>query len=180
MPDPASVPASAASSAPTVGLATRAHELLLAAGATLAVAESLTGGALASALVDVPGVSATFRGGVVAYATDLKAALLGVDADTLAGVGAVDPQVARQMAEGARARTRSTYGLATTGVAGPEPQDGQPPGVVHLAVVGPRSRRQRSLRLVGGRDAVRAEAVREALLLLVDTLEADGAGKPAD
>jgi nicotinamide-nucleotide amidase len=139
---------------------------LRARGETLAVAESLTGGALAAAVVDVPGASAVLRGGVVAYATDLKHALLGVDGDLLAAEGAVHPEVARQMADGVRERLGATWGLATTGVAGPDPQDGVPPGTVYVAISGPGAARVERLLLPGGRGEVRAAAVRRALLLL--------------
>ena len=133
---------------------------------TLAVAESLTGGALAAAIVDVPGASAVLRGAVVAYATDLKHALLGVDADLLAAEGAVHPEVARQMADGVRRRLGATWGLATTGVAGPGPQDDVPPGTVYVAIIGPNGDRVERLLLPGGRGEVRAATVRRALLLL--------------
>ena len=146
-------------------LAAQVHAALLARGATVAVAESLTGGALGAALTGVAGVSATFRGGVVAYATDLKASVLGVDADLLARVGAVDAEVARQMAVGVRERLAATYGLATTGVAGPDPQDGHPPGEVHVAWAGPDGVVAVHLTLAGDRSQVRAEAVRRALAL---------------
>jgi nicotinamide-nucleotide amidase len=149
---------------------------LAARVATVAVAESLTGGALGAALTAVPGASATFRGGVVAYATDLKTALLGVDADLLDRVGAVHAEVARQMAVGVRERLGATYGLATTGVAGPDPQDGRPPGEVHLALAGPGGFEVRTLALAGNRAQVREEAVRRALELAVDRL-ADTSGK---
>lgn len=149
---------------------------LTAAGATLAVAESLTGGALAAAVVDVPGASRCFRGGVVAYATDLKATLLGVDADLLARVGAVHPDVAAAMAQGVRARLGATYGLATTGVAGPDPQDGQPPGTVFVAVAGPSGSRVRAVPPPdpAGRAAVRAAACDAALLLALRRVGDDG------
>jgi nicotinamide-nucleotide amidase len=155
-------------------LAGEVHALLLARGETLAVAESLTGGALGAALTGVPGVSTTFRGGVVAYATDLKAELLGVDAGLLAARGAVDAEVAAAMAAGVRTRLGATWGLATTGVAGPDPQDGHPPGEVHLAVAGPDDGRADRLDVPGDRAAVRAAAVRAALALLRDALVAAG------
>ena len=155
-------------------LAGDVHELLLARGQTLAVAESLTGGALGAALTGVPGVSTTFRGGVVAYATDLKAGLLGVDPSLLAERGAVDGLVAAAMATGVRTRLGATWGLATTGVAGPDPQDGHPPGEVYVAVAGPAGGRTDRLDLPGDRAAVRAAAVQAALLLLRDALVADG------
>jgi nicotinamide-nucleotide amidase len=139
---------------------------LIARGDTLAVAESLTGGALAAAVVDVPGASAAFRGGVVAYATELKHTLLGVDAGLLAAEGAVHPEVARQMADGVRGRLGATWGVATTGVAGPDPQDGRAPGTVYVAVTGPGTGRVERLLLPGDRAEVRAATVRRALLLL--------------
>lgn len=151
-------------------LAGQLHAVLLSRGQTLAVAESLTGGALGAALTAVPGVSATFRGGVTAYATDLKARLLGVDPDLLARVGAVDEQVARQMARGVRDALGATYGLAATGVAGPDPQDGHPPGEVHLALAGPDEVATIALDLPGDRARVRTEAVRRALALALDRL----------
>lgn len=158
-------------------LARQVHELLSGRGETVAVAESLTGGAVGAALTAVPGVSATFRGAVVAYATELKAALLGVDAVLLERVGAVHPQVAAQMAAGVRERLGATYGLATTGVAGPDPQDGRVPGEVHVAVAGPRGVEAASLSLVGDRAAVRAGAVRAALERLLAAAGAPAAGR---
>lgn len=152
---------------------------LRAAGQTLAVAESLTGGLLAARVVDVAGASAVLRGGVVAYATDLKHALLGVDADLLARERAVHPQVAEQMARGVRERLGATWGLATTGVAGPDPQDGRAPGTVFLGLAGPSSGppagslagdlevRSVELRLSGNRAQVRAWTVDAALGLLL-------------
>jgi nicotinamide-nucleotide amidase len=140
---------------------------LAAAGQTLAVAESLTGGLLAARIVDVPGASAVLRGGVVAYATDLKAALLGVDGDLLAQEGAVHPRVAAQMADGVRRRLGATWGLATTGVAGPDPQDGRPPGTVYLGVAGPADVRSVGLVIAGDRAAVRRGTVDAALALLL-------------
>jgi PncC family amidohydrolase len=100
----------------------------------VAVAESLTGGLLGAALTEMPGSSGTFAGGVIAYATELKQRLLGVPADLLAAYGAVHPDVARAMAEGACRVLGSPYGLAVTGVAGPDPQDGRPVGTVYAAV----------------------------------------------
>jgi nicotinamide-nucleotide amidase len=106
-------------------------------GQTVAVAESLTGGLVCATLVDVPGASAVVRGAVVAYATELKHRLLDVDGDLLARNGPVDPLVAEQMALGVRERLGADWGLSTTGVAGPDPQDGAPPGRVYIALAGP-------------------------------------------
>jgi nicotinamide-nucleotide amidase len=116
----------------------RLHARLSQLGATVAVAESLTGGLLCAALTDPPGASSTVRGGLVVYATDLKAALAGVSEALLAQRGPVDREVALALAHGARTRLRATYGVGVTGVAGPEPQDGRPVGTVFAAVAGPR------------------------------------------
>jgi len=140
--------------------------LLAAQGRTLAVAESLTGGALASRIVSVPGASAVLRGAVVAYATDLKTSLLGVDEALLAARGAVDAEVARRMADGARARLGADVGVSTTGVAGPTPQDGKVPGAVFVAVSTESGTHVRAAQLSGDRSAVRRGAVDLALDLL--------------
>ncbi len=137
---------------------------------TVAVAESLTGGLVCSLLVDVPGVSSVLRGGVVAYATDLKHVMLGVDADLLERAGPVAPDVASQMAEGVRRRLDATWGLATTGVAGPDPQGGVRPGTAFVAVSGPGVDQVRALHAGGGRAAVRQEVARAAIRLLQEVL----------
>ena len=158
-----------------------APDLLAALGArgwTVAVAESLTGGLVASALVDVPGASRTMRGGVVAYATDLKASLLDVPADLLAARGAVDPDVAAAMALGARVRLGADVGLATTGVAGPDPQDGFEPGTVHVAVATVDGVRVESARLDGDRAAVRTAARDLVLTLAIEVVGRAGTGGP--
>src|SRR6185437_11721493 len=121
-----------------------AHDLVgraVTAGTTVAVAESLTAGLVVGTLASVPGASQVLRGGVVAYATDLKATLLGVDPALLAEGGAVQADVALAMADGVAHRLGADYGLATTGVAGPDPQDGHPPGTVFVAVHAPNARR---------------------------------------
>ena len=143
-------------------------ERLVARAETLAVAESLTGGLLAATIVEVAGASAAFRGGLIVYATPLKATLAGVDAQLLDDRGPVDPEVARQLANGARTRCEATWGLATTGVAGPTPQNGIAVGTVFVAVAGPDGSDVRELRLNGGRSAIRQRSVAEALALLED------------
>ncbi|WP_173922184.1 CinA family protein [Agromyces sp. Marseille-P2726] len=142
---------------------------------TIAVAESLTGGMLTAALVDVPGASLVVNGGVVAYATPLKHSLLGVDAELLAERGAVDPDVACQMADGVRSACAvdgraADLGLATTGAAGPDPQDGREPGTVYLGVASGRGIRSVALQLSGDRPAVRRAAVAEAISAARDEL----------
>ena len=157
-------------------LAREAIEAIAGRGETVATAESLTGGLVADAFVGVPGTSAVYRGGVIPYATSLKHALLGVDADLLENKGPVDPDVALQMAGGVAERLGATWGVATTGVAGPEPQDGVPPGVVYVAVVGPQVRRVERLDLPGERVDVRLAATEKALRLLTGVVH--GAGTP--
>ena len=139
---------------------------LQAAGATVAVAESLTAGLVGGALTEVPGSSAVFRGGVQVYASDLKTSLAGVPEAVLAEHGAVSEPTAAALAEGVRDRLGATYGLALTGVAGPDPQEGHPPGTLHVAVAGPAGTKVRSLRLPGDRTRVRLLAVNAGLDLL--------------
>jgi nicotinamide-nucleotide amidase len=138
-------------------------------GQTIAVAESLTGGLVCATLVDVPGVSAVLRGGVVVYATDLKASLAGVPDELLSERGPVDADVALALARGVRERCGTDWGLATTGVAGPDPQDGVPVGTVFVAVAGARTHEVRRLALDGDRQAVRTGAVAAVLDLLATT-----------
>jgi nicotinamide-nucleotide amidase len=164
-------------SGPGVGsreLAAQIVGLLGARHQTVAVAESLTGGLLGGAITAIPGASVVFRGGIIAYATELKAALLGVPADLLASYGAVHPDVAAAMATGARDRLGATIGVATTGVAGPDPADGKPPGTVHIAVIAGQVPVTRALALDGGRDQVRRGTVEQALRLLWSVIWEEG------
>lgn len=147
-------------------------------GERVALAESLTGGLLTSALVDVAGASAVVSGGVVAYATPLKSSLLAVDAELLAERGAVDAEVALQMARGVRERLAlesrpADHGLSTTGVAGPDPQDGHPVGTVWIALSSDAGEQVRSLLVVGDRAAIRDATVDAALELLAHELGVD-------
>ena len=151
-------------------LARQVIELLIARGETIAVAESLTGGMLAAALTAIPGASAAVRGGLVTYATDLKASLLDVPPALLDRHGAVHPEVAAAMAEGARHRLAAAVGAATTGVAGPDPQDGQPVGTVYIAVSAGARTTVRSLALSGDRQQIRLATVERLLGLLLGML----------
>jgi nicotinamide-nucleotide amidase len=151
--------------------------LLTERGLTIAVAESLTGGLLVSELIRTPGASAVVVGGVVAYSTALKHSVLGVDAALLASNGAVDPEVARQMASGVRDVLAvdgrpADIGVSTTGVAGPDPQDGKPVGTVFLGIAFGDEVRSVELGLSGSRDEVRAAVVVEALALIHRTVAA--------
>ncbi|WP_144118906.1 CinA family protein [Catellatospora sichuanensis] len=140
---------------------------LVERGQTVAAAESLTGGLLTATLVTVPGVSRVLRGGLVVYATDLKHSLAGVDAALLAERGPVDPDVALALARGARERCGADWGLSTTGVAGPGPQDGVPAGTVYVALAGPDGQAEvRELHVDGERQHVRDTAVATVLSLL--------------
>lgn len=149
-----------------------AIQALRSSGATVATAESLTGGLVCAALTAVPGSSRVVRGGVVVYATDLKESLAGVDHDVLERRGPVSSEVVAAMAAGVRVRLDAVYGLATTGVAGPDPQDARPPGTVHVAVAGPDGVVVRSTtganRLTGDRAAIRDATVESVLELLTD------------
>ncbi|MEU0195576.1 CinA family protein [Streptomyces afghaniensis] len=164
--------------------ATDVVRLLTVKGGTLAVAESLTGGLVAAEITSVPGASKVFRGSVTAYATELKHELLGVDAALLTARGAVDPQVAAQMAAGVRKALGTDWGIATTGVAGPEPQDGQAVGTVFVAVDGPLRAdsgsagggKVEALRLNGDREEIRRESVRSVLALLLKELAGEQTG----
>lgn len=149
---------------------------LEAGGRTLAIAESLTGGLLIDAFVQVPGASRVLRGGIVAYATPFKHQLLGVDAGLLAREGPVHAEVARQMAKGVRTAfdlggERAEVGVATTGVAGPAAQDGNPPGLVFVAAAVGRHSAVRSAQFAGDRAQIRAQAVSLAIDLLAELLE---------
>ena len=148
---------------------------LAAGGRTVAVAESLTGGLLVAELVSVPGASAVVSGGVVAYNTALKHSLLGVDAGLLATRGAVDPEVAAAMADGVRIACAidgipASIGLSTTGVAGPDPQDGKPVGTVFVGISTDAGTRVFDLTLGGSRNALRRRVVSESLVQLKKVL----------
>ncbi|MGQ0623545.1 MAG: CinA family nicotinamide mononucleotide deamidase-related protein [Sporichthyaceae bacterium] len=141
------------------------HDLLRARGATVAVAESLTGGLVGAALTEAAGASATFLGGAMVYATEAKADL-GVGAALLAERGPVDADVAGALAQAVRGRFGATYGVATTGVAGPDPVGEHPAGTVFVAVAGPERTRVLRHDLPPRRDFVRALTVVAALDLL--------------
>ncbi|WP_248581302.1 nicotinamide-nucleotide amidohydrolase family protein [Nocardioides sp. InS609-2] len=147
-------------------------DLLRSRRQTLAVAESLTGGRLAAAVTAVPGASAVFLGGVVAYATSLKTAVVGVPDDLVAEYGVVSAECARAMAVGVRDLTGASYALSTTGVAGPDSQEGHPVGTVFVGLAGPGEARVAALSLTGDRLAVADATVRAALGALIEYLDA--------
>ena len=143
---------------------------LLEVGATLATAESLTGGLVGAAVTSVSGSSAVYRGGVVSYATDVKQSVLGVPAAVVAADGVVSEACARAMAEGARRLVGADYAVSTTGVAGPDLQEGKPAGTAYVAVAGPRGTLVRALSIAGDRAQVRAGVVAEALGLVLEAV----------
>lgn len=104
-------------------------------GHSLAVAESITGGAIGATITSIPGASKSYRGGVVSYASDLKVSLLDVPANLIEDQGAVCAEVALAMAKGVATKLKAEFGLAVTGVAGPSWQDGVAPGTVFVACV---------------------------------------------
>lgn len=143
-----------------------------AAGALIATAESCTGGLVAGAITDVAGSSAIFECGFVTYSNAAKQAMLGVAAETLAAHGAVSEEVAREMAEGALARSVATLAVATTGIAGPGGSEFKPEGRVCFALAA-RGRPTRTETVefgAIGRDAVRQATVDHALGLLLAAL----------
>lgn len=145
-------------------------------GLTIATGESLTAGMVAAALADVPGASAVLRGGVVSYHRDVKESLLGVDAGLLDRVGAVDPEVALQMALGAQTVCGADIGVATTGVAGPEPHEGKEVGTVIVAVTFAESRVVREFRFSGTRDQIRTASCEAAVNMLMEVLKREPSG----
>ncbi|MBW7921790.1 MAG: nicotinamide-nucleotide amidohydrolase family protein [Rubellimicrobium sp.] len=143
-----------------------------ARGATLATAESCTGGMVAAALTDTPGSSAAFLAGIVSYANAAKVALLGVRAQTLARHGAVSEEVAREMAEGARRASGAGYAVSTTGIAGPGGSEFKPEGRVCFGIAGADGLRSETVEFgARGRAAVREAARDHALVLLLAALE---------
>jgi len=157
--------------ADAVRLAGRLVPLLLERGLTVGTAESLTGGLVCAALTAVPGASAVVRGGVVAYASEVKASVVGVDRDLLEREGAVRAPVAAQLAEGVRPVLGCDVGLSTTGVAGPDPADGQAVGTVFVGAAGPWGILVDELALTGDREDIRAASVVAVLNLLRRGLE---------
>lgn len=168
------------------GVDPRAARVVAALGAgdaTLATAESLTGGLLCAALTSVPGASAVVLGGVVAYSVELKASVLGVPRDLLRSQGAVAADTAVAMAEGVRRLTGASLGVATTGVAGPDSSEGKDVGTVFVAVSAGESLQEslgesrgeslgqvRALTLHGSREQIRRHSVESALDLVLEAL----------
>jgi nicotinamide-nucleotide amidase len=139
-------------------------------GLTLATAESLTGGGGGALVTSVPGSSAAYVGGVIAYASRLKVQLLGVPDDVVEQFGVVSARCAQAMAEGVRRTLAADLGVSTTGVAGPDPQEGKPAGLVYVAVADRQGHEVRELRVDGDRAAVRRATAEAALRLVRDRM----------
>jgi nicotinamide-nucleotide amidase len=154
--------------------ATEVVDLLRRQGATIATAESLTGGRLAALLTEIPGSSEVYRGGVVAYATGMKIDVLEVPETVVDKHGVVSADCARAMARGVRRLAGTAYGVSTTGVAGPEEQEGKPVGTVYVGVAGPDGDSAVALELVGDRGSIQDRTCREALAAVADRLRAEG------
>ncbi len=152
-------------------VARRAAQALGAAGWRVAVAESCTGGLLSAALTDIPGSSAYFLGGIVAYHNDVKRQALGVTDVALGQHGAVSAEVARAMAEGVRRRLAADVGIAVTGVAGPGAEGPKPAGLTYIAVATKGRVEDRQHQWAGDRRANRQASVEAALRLLIDACQ---------
>ena len=139
---------------------------LEAQGATLGVAESVTGGVLNAFLTDVPGASKVLRGGVVAYSAELKEKLLGVSREIIESKGVVSEETAKAMAEGIRAQTGATFGISTTGEAGPQSQSGADVGTVFIGIADQNGSRSIERHFTGDRDAIRRRSALAALDIL--------------
>lgn len=140
-------------------------------GITVATAESLTAGLVSATLADTPGASGMLQGGVVAYQNSVKARILGVPRDLLDTVGSVDGKVAAAMAQGARNACGADVGIATTGVAGPEPHDGKAVGTVFIGIATAAGNRSYEYAFAGNRAQIRVLACAAALERLLEGLE---------
>jgi PncC family amidohydrolase len=154
-------------------MAASLHAELVQRSATIATAESLTGGALGDLLSAAPGASESYLGGVISYATGLKQTLLGVSSGTVAAHGVVSAQCAAEMASGMRSLAGSDYAVSTTGVAGPTEQEGKPVGLVFVGVAGPGGVSTHEFRLSGERAQVRFQACKEAVAAVLETVAGD-------
>lgn len=160
-----------------VALAERLQGLCLGRGLTVATAESCTGGLVGAVITSIAGSSGYYRGGVVAYADDVKLAMLDVGPDPLAAHGAVSAQVAVAMAQGARARVGSDLAVSVTGIAGPEGGTStKPVGLTYIGLATPDGVEVRRHLFHGDREANRRAATAEALVRLVEAAQGQGIG----
>ena len=132
-------------------------------GETISTAESITGGLISGAITGVPGSSEVFLGGVISYSNQMKKDELGITAADIKKVGVVSEAIAVAMALAIQKRTKSTWAISSTGVAGPGPVDGIPAGTVWIAIAGPKIAQGIELSIAGKREIVRLGAVESAL-----------------
>ena len=154
----------------TQAIAATLMATLTVRGDTLATAESITGGLLAGFLTGVPGASAVYLGGVVSYASAVKMDLLQIPDDVIETDGVVSARCAEAMASGLRKLIGTTYALSTTGVAGPESQEGKPVGTVYVGLSGPDGTRSVALDLDGDRAEIRESTCAAAISELLSAL----------
>lgn len=146
-------------------------ERLNAGDATLATAESCSGGLIAHRITNVPGSSGYFLGGVVSYSNESKVAMVDVNESTLARRGAVSEEVAGEMAEGVRERFEADYGLSVTGIAGPSGGSPEKPvGLVFIAVAGPSGTHVERRVFSGDRESIKQQTAEKALEYLLERL----------
>lgn len=148
-------------------------EFLSKRGETVSVAESLTAGGLANTLTSASGSSQVFVGGITAYRNEIKTWMLGVDAKLISEHTVVSEEVANAMGDGAIKAFGSTWAIATTGAAGPEPLEGHPPGTVWVAIRGPQNQ-SIALNLEGDREQVRTGTISTAIATFARILKARG------
>ncbi|HEX8948918.1 MAG TPA: CinA family protein [Dissulfurispiraceae bacterium] len=148
----------------------KVHYLFKEKGLTLAAAESCTGGLVSHYLTALPGASEFFEAGLVTYSNEAKMKLLGVSPETISGHGVISEQVAKEMAEKARALAGTDYGFSTTGNLGPSTLEGKERGLVYLAVSGKGRTLSRELRFAGDRKENKEKAALSALKLLIEAV----------
>ena len=153
-------------------LATKVIDLLRERSESISCAESITGGALTSALVSISGASDVLLGSIVAYSKEMKINQLGLSAELIDDKGLVSKEVALEMAKGARQKLGSNWAISSTGSAGPRALDGSSPGEIWIAIVGPDRQESVKLSLNGARQEVINGAVESALTLLERILRA--------
>ena len=149
------------------------QKILTEGGMTLSVAESCTGGLVSHYITSVPGSSAFFRAGIVAYSEDIKEGVLGVSADTIGRYGLVSAETAVEMAEKVRVLTKSDFSLSTTGNLGPEVLEGKERGLVYIAAAGNGKSISEELHLKGDRDGNKKAAALAAIRLLLNLLKGE-------
>ena len=138
-------------------------KMLMLRGETISTAESITGGLIGGAITGAPGSSEVFLGGVISYSNQMKKDELGITAADIKKVGVVSEAIAVAMALAIQKRTKSTWAISSTGVAGPGPIDGIPAGTVWIAIAGPKIAQGIELSIAGKREIVRLGAVESAL-----------------